>query len=76
MTDMKTELTATIVDGWLKPDGGLSLPEQTRVKVTIETIGRKPESSSAWEALKSRLRERPVHGGGRHFTRDELHERR
>ena len=73
---MKAELTAVIVDGLLKPDEELFLPDQTRVKLTIETIGQKPDASSAWGALKSRLSQRPVHGGGKHFTRDELHERR
>ncbi len=32
--------------------------------------------SAAWESLKARLQERPVHGEGRRFKRDELHERR
>jgi hypothetical protein len=75
MDYMKAELTATIVGGLLKPDERLSLPEQTRVKLTIETIGRDPGASSAWESLKARLRLRPVHGGGKRFTREELHER-
>jgi hypothetical protein len=72
---MKGELTAIVVGGMLKPDEELFLPDQTRVRLTIETIGQKPDASSAWEAVKARLRERPLHGGGKHFTRDELHER-
>lgn len=72
---MRAELTATIVGGLLKPDEHLALPEQTRVKLTIEAIGTEPDAASAWNALKARLRQRPVHGGGNHFTRDELHER-
>ena len=73
---MKAELTAIVVDGLLRPDEELPLPNQTRVKLTIETIGNEPDASSVWNALKARLRERPVHGGGKHFTRNELHERR
>ena len=30
---------------------------------------------AAWEALKARLRQRPIHGQGKHYSRDELHER-
>jgi len=70
---MTTEMTATVVNGMLKPDQTLSLADQTRVKLTIEPI---EEASAAWESLKARLRERPIHGGGKRFTRDELHERR
>ena len=71
-----TEFTATIDNGILRPDAALPFPDQTRVKLTIETIERGVDSVSAWESLKARVRQRPVHGGGRHFTRDELHERR
>ena len=35
-----------------------------------------PDRSDPWESLKKRLKERPIHAGGQHFTRDELHERR
>jgi hypothetical protein len=73
---MTTEVTATVVGGMLKPDQALPLADQTRVKLTIEPIGAKPEPAAAWESLKARLRERPIHGMGRRFTRDELHERR
>lgn len=73
---MTTEVTATVVGGMLKPDQALSLADQTRVKLTIEPVEAKPEPAAAWEALKARLEERPVHAAGRRFTRDELHERR
>jgi hypothetical protein len=72
---MKAELTATIVGGLLKPDQQLALPDQTRVKLTVETISPAPDAA-AWDALKARLEKWPVHGGGKQFTRDELHERR
>ena len=75
---MTTQLTATVVDGMLKPDEALPLPDQTRVRLTIEPIQEwSPEGAmAAWESLKARLRERPLHFGGKHFSRDELHERR
>ena len=74
--DMKAELTAIYIDGLLKPDEELALPNQTRVKLTVETIGHRSDASAVWDGLKTRLSQRPVHGGGKHFTRDELHERR
>ena len=84
---MKTQIAATFVGGQFKPDEELSLPEDTRVNLTIELLGeemepetdphRDPQKSiAAWEALKARLKKRPIHGGGKRYTRDELHERR
>jgi hypothetical protein len=75
---MTTQITATVVGGMLKPDQTLSLAEQTRVKLTIEPIEEwsREQALAAWEALKARLRERPIHGGGVRYTREELHERR
>jgi hypothetical protein len=75
---MSTQVTATFVGGMLKPDQNLPLADQTRVKLTIEPIEQWTQEGAiaAWESLKTRLRERPIHGGGKRFTRDELHERR
>jgi predicted DNA-binding antitoxin AbrB/MazE fold protein len=75
---MTTEVTATFVNGVFKPDQPLPLADQTRVKLTIEPIEERSRAgaTAAWESLKARLRERPIHGGGKRFTRDELHERR
>jgi hypothetical protein len=75
---MTTHITATVVGGMLKPDESLQLAEQTRVNLTIEPIEEwSPEKAlAAWEAIKARLQERPIHGGGVRYTRDELHERR
>ncbi len=72
---MKTEIMATVLDGCLKPDQTLTLPERTRVKVTIEGVDTRAMGLDAWKAIESRLEQRPVNGGGRRFTRDELHER-
>jgi hypothetical protein len=75
---MSTQVTATVVNGMLKPDHDLQLAEQARVRLTIEPIEEwSPEKArAALESLKARLRERPIHGGGVRYTRDELHERR
>lgn len=73
---MTTEVTATVVGGMLKPDQALALADQTRVKLTIEPIEDRPEPAAAWESLKNRLRERPMHRLKQRFTRHELHERR
>jgi hypothetical protein len=74
---MTTQITATVVGGMLKPDHALPLPEQSRVRLTIEPIEDwSPESArAAWEALKAEIRERPLHFGGQRYTRDELYER-
>ena len=75
---MATQVNATFVNGMLKPDESLPLAEQSRVRLTIEPIEDWSQEGAiaAWEALKARLRERPIHGGGKRYTRDELHERR
>lgn len=73
---MTTQVTATVIGGLLKPDEALPLAEHTRVKLTIEPITEELEPAAAWEALKARLRQRPIHASGKHYTRDELHERR
>lgn len=76
--NMTTQVTATFVNGMLKPDQPLPLADQTRVKLTVEPIEpwSQEGAAAAWESLKARLRERPIHGGGKRFTRDELDERR
>ena len=73
---MTTQVTATVIGGMLRPDQSLPLPDDTRVKLTIEPITEELDPATAWESLKARLRQRPIHGLGRRFTRDELHERR
>ena len=75
---MITQVNATFVNGILEPDEALPLAEESRVRLTIEPIEdwSQERAIAAWEALKARLRERPIHGGEKRFTRDELHERR
>src|SRR5438132_12473863 len=75
---MITHVDATLTNGVLKPDQPLPLADQTRVHLTIEPIEgwSREKALAAWEAILNRLKERPIHGGGRRYSRDELHERR
>jgi hypothetical protein len=74
---MKTQAIATVENGQLTLDEPLDLPDRSRVYVTVEPISdARNDPLTAWQSLRQRVRERPVHSGGRHFTRDELHERR
>jgi hypothetical protein len=73
---MSTQVTATFVNGILKPDQVLPLAEQTRVRLTIEPLSDPVDPVEAWQSLKTWIKQRPLYGLGRHLTRDELHERR
>lgn len=75
---MTTRVDATLTNGLLKPDQPLPLPDRARVRLTVEPIEEwSPEKArAAWEALQARLKERPLHLGGKRFTRDELYDRR
>ena len=75
---MTTQMNATVIGGMLKPDSKLPLPEQSRVRLTIEPIEEwsAERARAAWLAILTRLKERPIHGGGLRLTRDQLHERR
>ncbi len=68
---------AIYVDGVLKPLEALHLPEQQRVRVTIETIepGTSQDRAAAMQRLMERLDKSTLSYGGPLPTRDELHER-
>jgi hypothetical protein len=73
---MPEAATGIIVGNTIHLDAPVKLPDETRVSVTVQPIiPVRAEALAAWEATKARLRERPIHGGGKRFTRDELHER-
>lgn len=72
---MRIRVSATFVDGTLRLHEPVELADHTAVNVTIEPIAGAAPRAAAWESLKSRIRERPVHSGNRRFTREELHER-
>jgi hypothetical protein len=74
---MNQTVTGIVVDGGLQLDQPLTLPNQTAVNVTIQpVVGDKTDALAAWESILARLAERPIHGGGQRFTRDELYEGR
>jgi predicted DNA-binding antitoxin AbrB/MazE fold protein len=71
-------MTATVVNGMLKPDHPLSLAEQSRVRLTIEPIEEwsQEKALATWERIRARLKEHPLHFGGVRYSREELYERR
>jgi hypothetical protein len=73
---MTTQVTATVVDGLLKPDRKLELANETRVNLIIEPLAEPFEPAEAWRSLKAWIQQNPLHGLGGRLTRDELHERR
>jgi hypothetical protein len=74
---MAGNLTGIVIGSTIHLDAPIDLPDNTPVNVALEPIARRSRSGSeAWQATKTRLRERPIHGGDQRFTRDELHERR
>ena len=76
---MSKTLAATFINGALQFDEPVDLPDKSRVAVTIRPLSEDEELDSerddAFESLLQLIRERPIHSGGRHFTREELHER-
>jgi hypothetical protein len=72
---MPETATGTLVGDTIRLDAPLGLPNETRVSVTVHALVSGAVALAAWEATKARLRERPIHGGGKRYTRDELHER-
>jgi hypothetical protein len=72
-----TEIQGTIVAGRIELDQPVELPDSSRVAVTLRplvqpaTTGRR----EAWQRLKRRLSERPIHAGGEKFVRSDLYER-
>jgi len=74
---MRTETTATVMDGGLELDHPLDLPDQSRVRVAIEPLESwQARFSAGLASWKGFCEQRPVHSGGRRYTRDELHEHR
>lgn len=73
---MTTQTTGTVVDGALRLDEPLDLPNETRVRVAIipeeSDRGRRKQ---LWKEFLEYMNQHPVDSGGRRFTRDELHDR-
>jgi hypothetical protein len=74
---MAETTTGILVGDTIHLDAPLHLPDRTPVSVTVQPLSApRADAIAAWEALQKRLAERPIHGGGKRFTREELHERR
>ncbi len=74
---MKAEILGTVVAGELKLDQYLNLPDQSRVRVAVESLESwQPRLRQGFESWKAFCEDHPVHAGGRRYSRNELHERR
>jgi predicted DNA-binding antitoxin AbrB/MazE fold protein len=75
---MSQTITATFVEGVLKPDEPLDLPAGARVRLVVEPIAipSPEEADKVWAELEKLWDEVSVDSGGVHLTRDQLHERR
>ncbi len=74
---MRTETTATVIDGGLELDCRLDLPDQSRVRVAVEPLESwTARFAAGLESWKRFCEQHPVRSGGRRYTRDELREGR
>jgi hypothetical protein len=64
---MTTQVTATIVNGMLKPDTVLPLADQTRVRLTIEPLAEPLDPMEAWRSLKTWIKQNPFAWPGTPF---------
>ncbi len=72
---MKLQSSATVTHGQLVLDQPLSLPDESRVRVTVEIEQDwRARYRAGLDQFLSLNRERPINAGIR-FTREELHER-
>ena len=73
---MKTETSGTIIVGVLQLDQPIDLPDNSRVRVSVEPLEEwRSRFQAGLKAWKQLCRDQPVNSGGRRYTRDELHER-
>lgn len=72
---MIARIGGTVVDGELELDEPVPLPPSTRVTITIEPVSEQSQRQAAWDRFQRRVREHPLHLGGRDWTRKNLHER-
>jgi hypothetical protein len=73
---MKAETLGTVVAGALKLDQQLDWPDQSRVRVAVESLEAwQTRLREGWKAWKMFSDEHPIHAGGLRYSRDELHER-
>jgi hypothetical protein len=72
-----TELQGTIVAGRIELDQPVELPDSSRVAVTLRPLVQPATTDrrEAWQRLKRRISDRPIHAGGEKFVRSDLYER-
>jgi hypothetical protein len=69
--------TGIVINGELQLSEPLDLPDRTPVTVKVESLAHDAsEAIAAWERTQARLKLRPINGGGKRFSRDELYEGR
>ena len=74
---MSQVITATFVNGVLKPEEELRLANGTKVRLILESWnGVRTQDEEAYAELDRLCDEFPIDSHGRRMTRDELHERR
>ena len=74
---MSQVITATFVDGVLRPAQELDLASGTKVRLIVDLWDDvRASDQDACVELDRLCDQFPVHSPGRHLTRDELHDRR
>jgi predicted DNA-binding antitoxin AbrB/MazE fold protein len=75
---MTQVIAATFEDGVFRPDKGLELLPQTRVRLTVEPLDQTEltRRAQAWETLQRLWQSSTVNSRGQRLTREQLHERR
>jgi predicted DNA-binding antitoxin AbrB/MazE fold protein len=74
---MSQVITATFVDGVLKPEEELALASGTKVRLVLETWADvRAQGQAACTELDRLCDKFPIDSHGRRLTRDQLHERR
>ncbi|MCC7337717.1 MAG: hypothetical protein IT422_21725 [Pirellulaceae bacterium] len=76
---METQVMGTLVDGIVRLDECVDIPNNTRVKVVLQTLDLDDSQSRYVQGLQAWIQscqDHPISSGGLKYTRDELHERR
>jgi hypothetical protein len=72
---MRSQHSATVESGQLRLDEPLQIPDQSRVRVTVETTEDwRARYIAGLEQFLQWTQEHPIYGGV-YYTREELHER-
>lgn len=73
---MTSVIHATVLDGVLKPDVPLPLPNGSRVRVHVEPIAPAPvEAKSPYQEFVEYSKQHPVFSDGERFNREDLYDR-